>query len=135
MFGNVLVGLKAGGSGGHLLELARKSAESGARLHLVTLIRASTSEEVPALVAEAEQELETHCRVLRDEGYDITQQVGVIAAAAGVELARIASERNADLIVIGLAKRSRVGKALMGSDAQRVLLSAHCPVLVERLAE
>lgn len=35
----------------------------------------------------------------------------------------------ARLIVIGLRRRSPVGKALMGSDAQRILLDAGVPVL------
>ncbi len=40
-----------------------------------------------------------------------------------------ASEGGADLIVIGLRRRSPVGKLLLGSNAQRILLDAPCPVL------
>lgn len=40
-----------------------------------------------------------------------------------------ASESGADLIVIGLRRRSPVGKLLLGSNAQRILLDAPCPVL------
>lgn len=40
-----------------------------------------------------------------------------------------ASEGDADLIVIGLRRRSPVGKLLLGSNAQRILLDAPCPVL------
>ncbi len=41
---------------------------------------------------------------------------------------RVAST-GARLIVIGLRRRSPVGKALLGSDAQRILLDAGVPVL------
>ena len=40
-----------------------------------------------------------------------------------------ATEGQADLIVIGLRRRSPVGKLLLGSNAQRILLDAPCPVL------
>ncbi len=45
------------------------------------------------------------------------------------ELLNAADERHADFIVIGLRRRSPVGKLLLGSNAQRVLLDAACPVL------
>ena len=41
----------------------------------------------------------------------------------------LAAETGARLIVIGLRRRSPVGKALLGSDAQRILLDAGLPVL------
>ena len=44
-------------------------------------------------------------------------------------LVRVAAERDASVIVIGLRHRSPVGKLIMGSSAQRILLDARCPVL------
>jgi nucleotide-binding universal stress UspA family protein len=48
---------------------------------------------------------------------------------AAEEILALADERRADLVVIGLRRRSAVGKLLLGSTAQRVLLEAQCPVL------
>jgi nucleotide-binding universal stress UspA family protein len=48
---------------------------------------------------------------------------------ASEEILAVAQEHRADLIVIGLKRRSPVGKLLMGNTAQRVLLDALCPVL------
>lgn len=41
----------------------------------------------------------------------------------------VAEELSARLVVVGLRHRSPVGKLLMGSVAQRILLTAECPVL------
>jgi len=41
----------------------------------------------------------------------------------------LAQEHDVDLIVIGLRRRTQVGKFIMGSHAQRILLQADRPVL------
>ncbi|MCV2487799.1 universal stress protein [Geodermatophilus sp. YIM 151500] len=48
---------------------------------------------------------------------------------AADEVLRVAGEADASVIVIGLRRRSPVGKLLMGSTAQRILLDADRPVL------
>lgn len=48
---------------------------------------------------------------------------------AADEVLRVAQAQEAQLIVIGLRKRSPVGKFIMGSTAQRILMQAGCPVL------
>ena len=45
------------------------------------------------------------------------------------EVVRVAEEIDASVIVIGLRRRTPVGKLLMGSSAQRILLDADRPVL------
>jgi nucleotide-binding universal stress UspA family protein len=41
----------------------------------------------------------------------------------------VAEETGAELVVIGLRRRTPVGKLLLGSNAQRILLDAPCAVL------
>jgi nucleotide-binding universal stress UspA family protein len=45
------------------------------------------------------------------------------------DLIAVADEVSADFIVIGLRRRTPVGKLILGSNAQRILLDASCPVM------
>ena len=45
------------------------------------------------------------------------------------DLIGVAESSDAELIVIGLRRRTPVGKLILGSNAQRILLDASCPVL------
>ena len=59
--------------------------------------------------------------------YEIEQQVRGHEAAE--EVVGAADRVKASLIVIGLRRRTPTGKLITGSQAQRILLDAHCPVL------
>lgn len=72
------------------------------------------------------------------------QEISAVLDAAGVryevrspragrepaeDIIAVARELSAALIVIGLRRRTPVGKLILGSNAQRILLDASCPVL------
>jgi nucleotide-binding universal stress UspA family protein len=59
--------------------------------------------------------------------YEIDQQVR--GHDASEEVVEAADRVQASLIVIGMRRRTPTGKLLTGSQAQRILLDAHCPVL------
>lgn len=50
------------------------------------------------------------------------------------DLISTAEEVDAELVVIGLRRRSPVGKLILGVNAQRVLFDAPCPVLTVKPA-
>lgn len=52
----------------------------------------------------------------------------------GDDLVDFANEIGAELIVLGLRRRSQVGKLVLGSTTQDVLLGADCPVLTVKAA-
>ncbi|GAB2878642.1 universal stress protein [Nocardioides pacificus] len=82
---------------------------------------------------EAAQEVETELESVRTRldasgvEYDVRQLVRGFEPAE--DLISIAEANEAQLIVIGLRRRSPIGKLILGSNAQRVLLDSHCPVL------
>lgn len=59
--------------------------------------------------------------------YAFRQTTPGIGSAEG--LVEIAEEVEAELMVIGIRRRSPVGKLILGTGAQRILLDAPCPVL------
>ncbi len=77
----------------------------------------------------AEGEMDNVRRTLDESGleYDIRQLVRGFEPAE--DLISLAEANSAELLVIGLRRRSPVGKLILGSNAQRILLDAHCPVL------
>jgi nucleotide-binding universal stress UspA family protein len=58
---------------------------------------------------------------------------GASDATAAEEVLEAAESLNAELLVIGLRHRTPVGKLIMGSTAQTILLSARCNVLAVKL--
>lgn len=70
---------------------------------------------------------------LKESGleYDVRQLVRGFEPAE--DLIGIAEDSGAELIVIGLRRRTPVGKLILGSNAQRILLDAPCPVLAVKV--
>jgi nucleotide-binding universal stress UspA family protein len=64
--------------------------------------------------------------------FEIEQQVS--RHDASDELVEIADRVHASLLVIGIRRRTPTGKLITGSQAQRILLDAHCPVLAVKAA-
>ena len=68
---------------------------------------------------------------LGEAGLVLTIESSVLSDP-GDAVIQIAQDRNVDMIVIGLRHRSMVGKLILGSTVQRILLDATCPVLAVR---
>ena len=80
-----------------------------------------------------ERDLDAVARRLTEDGVRFAvRHVNQDSPHASDEILKAAEESGADLVVVGLQRRSPVGKALLGSNAQRVLLGAPCPVLAVR---
>jgi nucleotide-binding universal stress UspA family protein len=71
---------------------------------------------------------------LRERGVEVTIQQAVGTGDVAHELLRAAEQNDVTLIVLGLRRRSPVGKLILGSTAQRVLLESPVPVLAVKVA-
>jgi len=79
--------------------------------------------------ARYEQELEGVRAELDSAGVSNEVRQLVRGLEPAEDIIAVAQEVSADFIVIGLRRRSPVGKLILGSNAQRILLEAPCPVL------
>jgi len=84
--------------------------------------------------ARFEEELDVIQRKLSDLGIEHEVRQLVRGNEPSEDLIAVAEEEDADFIVIGLRRRTPVGKLILGSNAQRILLDAHCPVLAVKAA-
>jgi len=85
--------------------------------------------------ARHEQELATVRAELDRDGIENEVRQLVRGNEPAEDLIAVAGEIDADFIVIGLRRRTPVGKLIMGSNAQRILLEAPCPVLAVKAEE
>lgn len=78
---------------------------------------------------DAEKELQLEKINLKELGIECESMLSVRGLDTGEDIVRIAAEKKVDEIVIGIQRRSKVGKLLFGSTAQYVILNAPCPVV------
>jgi nucleotide-binding universal stress UspA family protein len=103
--------------------------QRGGRLIVVHSSEGGTSESAVDVLADNE-ELEKIDAELTAEGIDHEVKEFARGNTPAEDVVNVANESKADLIVIGLRRRSLVGKLLLGSNAQDILMQADCPVLV-----
>ncbi len=71
---------------------------------------------------------------LEEAGVTFTIRQEVRGREAADELIDVLEEVGAELCVIGIRRRSAVGKMVLGSNAHRILMDSPCPVLTVRAA-
>ena len=67
--------------------------------------------------------------VFEKNGVKCEFHILVRGLSPGEDIVKYASQKAVDEIIIGIKKRSRVGKLMFGSTARYVILESHCPVL------
>ena len=127
--GTVVVGYVPKPEGEAALEAGVREAKlRGSKLVVVNSHRGGQEFDGPKARA-AETDVEAIERKLADSGVEHEVRQLVRGFEPAEDLISIAETSDAELLVIGLRRRSPVGKLILGSNAQRVLLDAQCPVL------
>ena len=112
-----------------VLTLAKQQAKAfNAEVHLFRSLERNPELQRDT-VQQAEQNLDHVRREFATMGLACDTHVVVGTLTAGEEIVQFAEQNSIDLIVIGVRRRSKVGKLLFGSNAQLIILTAPCPVL------
>ena len=125
----ILVGYLKTPEGTAALERAAEEARlRQAKLVVLHSMRGGTRDEGEEVLTyrEALEQVEAD---LGDRGIDFEVRELVRGNTPAQDLIEFSSEQDVDLIVIGLRRRSPVGKLVLGSNAQDILLQADCAVL------
>lgn len=105
---------------------AEEARLRGARLVVVNSTRGDALVDDRYLAGDAVAELRTELDAL-----ELDTELRQVSSGHDVadDLAAVATETAADLVVIGLRRRTPVGKLILGSAASRILLTVPVPVL------
>ena len=127
---NIMVGYDGSNLAKDALKLAQNHAKSfGSKIKVVK----SVTRKHPldhSIIQAAEEELEREIRnQLNGNKANYETRLVVSSRSTGKNIIWVAELAKIDEIIIGAGKRSKVGKLLLGSTAQYVILNAPCPVI------
>ena len=126
----LIVGYKRGtNQAENLLELALKRAQLFNATVLIVTIMPEGMEKDQALINETEDGLETAKSHFDRKNIPCETHLLIRGIDPGDDLVNFAKETQADEVIIGVKNRTKVGKLLLGSTAQAVVLNAPCPVV------
>lgn len=134
---SIVVCTPGGPAGDVLVEAGEEQARhAGSSLVLLRHVKLHDLEHVSEIdremagAAEVRRDLEVTARTIGERGIPCRAEVVTSGADnPSDELLDAARAADASLLVIGIRSRSRVGKLLLGSTAQDLLLAAGRPVL------
>lgn len=124
----ILVGYNGGEDCRLALSLARDFAKNNnAFVYVVNSMEGGSSEKQSDIL-KAEQDLDFARELLTKAGLECEAQQSVRGLSPSEDLVKFAKENEIDQIFLGIRKKSKAQKAILGSTSRDVILRAPCPV-------
>jgi nucleotide-binding universal stress UspA family protein len=140
MFDNILLAVDGSEHGVHAAkvagDLAREVEAQVLRIVVVydpvpaNLGEPNLSQTIAARQEEAQEIVDSSLKELGDVPAEIHTEI--IEGQIADKIVDVASIRNSDVIVMGSRGRTGLASALLGSNSQKVVSNAPCPVLIVR---
>ena len=125
----ILVGYDGSKVADDAIKLAHKHAQAfKGEVHIVTSLEQGAGLKKED-IDKAEGRLEKQKTLFKADEIPCEVQASVSYNTPGEDLVNFAKENDSDEIIIGVRRRSKVGKLVFGSTAQYVILEAPCPVV------
>jgi nucleotide-binding universal stress UspA family protein len=125
----ILVGYDGSNAAKEAMDLALKSAQAFQATVSVVTSMAKGTEENQKEIEQAERGLEYAQSIFEKGNIDCKTHLLIRGMSPGEDLVKFAQDNGIHQIFVGVKRRSKVGKLLMGSTAQYVILNAPCPVM------
>ncbi|HOE80465.1 MAG TPA: universal stress protein [Smithellaceae bacterium] len=114
---------------GKVMEVAKQHAKAFNASLIVASSIERVSEKEQAVLEKVEKQLAYVKESMAAEGIDCETHILVRGLTPGEDMVDFAADRKVDEIIIGIEKKSKVGKLLFGSNAQYIILESSCPVV------
>ena len=128
----ILLGYDGSNAAMDALKLAVKHGKAFDGTVYVVHSLAGGSEDNEGKIATANDQLAFAENLLQKEGVSCETHLLVRGLPPGEDIVRFAEEQKIDTIIIGVRRRTQVGKLLFGSAAPFIILNAPCPVITIR---
>jgi len=124
-----LVGYNGSKAAQSALALAKDFAKVfSAKVYVLVSMEGGSSERIED-VTKARADIEYAENFLKQENVDCDVREMVRGLSPGEDLIKFARDNDIDQIFVGIEKKTRTRKILLGSTAQYVILKAPCPVI------
>jgi nucleotide-binding universal stress UspA family protein len=125
----IVVGYDGSDAANEALNVAKKHARAfDGRIYVITSLVGGTEESAEEII-KARSQLENAVKSIQKEGIPCEEHLLIRGMEPGEDIVQFAEDHQADEIIIGVIKKSKVQKFLLGSNAQYVILHSPCMVI------
>ena len=125
----ILVGYDGSNAAKDALVLAKKHAKAfEARVFVLSSLEKGNEDQLPK-IQQAERDLEYAKNFFEKDNIPCETHLLIRGLSPGEDLIEFANENEIDEIIVGVKRRSNVGKLIFGSNARYVIMEANCPVV------
>lgn len=125
----IMLGYDGSNAAKDALVLAKKHAKAfEAKVFVISSLERGNEDQLPK-IDQAERDLEYAKSFLEKDNIPCETHLLIRGLSPGEDLIQFANENEIDEIIVGVKRRSNVGKLVFGSNARYVIMEANCPVV------